>query len=130
VIFFVEVLARRAGFHRKQLLQLASKMRFLSVQLHTLLEGDLWRELAVHANALATRLGEGLGGLPGAALTPPVETTAVFAALRVAAIAPLQAHPHFHRWDPARSIARLMTSWDTMPADVDAFLAAAADTLS
>jgi threonine aldolase len=125
VIFFDPEIARRAGFHRKQLLQLASKMRFLAVQLSALLDGELWRELALHANAMASRLGDGLASLPGVALTQPVETNAVFAALPPAAIAPLQARAHFHVWDSARSIARLMTAWDTDPADVDAFLAAA-----
>ena len=105
-------------------------MRFLAVQLSALLEAELWRELALHANGMASRLGEGLARLPGVALVQPVETNAVFATLPPAAIAPLQAHGHFHVWDPARSIARLMTAWDTAPTDVDAFLAAARQTLA
>ncbi|HUH02027.1 MAG TPA: beta-eliminating lyase-related protein [Kofleriaceae bacterium] len=129
VIFFDPELARRAGFHRKQLMQLASKMRFLAVQIETRLEGELWRELASHANAMARRLGDGLAALPGITLTQPVETNAVFAALPPAAVAPMQAAGYFHMWDAARSIVRLMTAWDTEPAEVDAFLAAARQTL-
>jgi threonine aldolase len=129
VIFFDPELARRAGFHRKQLMQLASKMRFLAVQIETLLEGELWRELASHANAMARRLGDGLAALPGVTLTQPVETNAVFAALPPTAIAPMQAAGYFHMWDAARSIGRLMTAWDTEPAEVDAFLTAARQTL-
>lgn len=105
-------------------------MRFLSVQIETLLEGELWRELASHANAMARRLGDGLNSIPDITLTQPVETNAVFAALPPAVIAPMQAAGYFHVWDAARSIARLMTAWDTEPAEVDAFLAATRQTLA
>ena len=42
---------------RKQSMQLASKMRFVSAQLLALLEGDLWRRAAGHANAMARAAG-------------------------------------------------------------------------
>src|SRR3954447_16964961 len=44
------------AWRRKQHAQLASKMRFLSAQVVALLEGDLWRRCAEHANAMARRL--------------------------------------------------------------------------
>ena len=45
---------------RKLSMQLASKMRFVSVQLEALLAGDLWLRNARHANAMAQRLAEGV----------------------------------------------------------------------
>ena len=45
---------------RKLSMQLASKMRFVSVQFEALLAGDLWLRNARHANAMARRLAEGV----------------------------------------------------------------------
>ena len=56
VVFLRPELADGFEFVRKQLGQLASKMRFLSAQFEALLQGDLWRENAGHANAMAARL--------------------------------------------------------------------------
>src|SRR5919206_230048 len=53
------------AWRRKQHAQLASKMRFLSAQVVALLEGDLWRRCAEHANAMARRLAEGAAAVPG-----------------------------------------------------------------
>ncbi len=129
VIFFDREVAARAHYYRKQTGQLASKMRFLAVQMAALLEGDLWRELAANANAMARRLADGLAPLPGVSLAQPVESNAVFVALPPEAIAPLQAQSPFYVWDPARSVARLMAAWDTEAGDVDAFVATAAEIL-
>lgn len=126
VIWFDEDAARRAAYYRKQGMQLASKMRFLAAQITALLTDELWRELARHANAMARRLADGIDAVGGIELVQPVETNAVFARLPPEAVAPLQQHAYFHMWDPAASIARLMTAWDTQPDEVDAFAAAAA----
>ncbi len=58
-------------FLRKQAMQLASKMRFLSAQLLALYDGELWRENAAHANAMAARLHAALDGV--VEFTQPVE---------------------------------------------------------
>ena len=60
VVFLRSELAGRYPFVRKQGMQLASKMRFVSAQLLRLLENDLWRETAGHANAMARRLADGV----------------------------------------------------------------------
>src|SRR4051812_8583036 len=67
------------AWRRKQHAQLASKMRFLSAQVVALLEGDLWRRCAGHANAMARRLAERAGAVPGVTLTREVHANAVFA---------------------------------------------------
>ncbi len=126
VILFDSQLATRAAFHRKQAMQLGSKMRFIAAQFDAFFEHDLWRELALHANAMSSRLGKGIERQTSLSLVRPVETNAVFVKLPPELIKPLQEHATFHIWDPAQSVARLMTAWDTQADDVDRFVAAAA----
>ena len=64
-VFFRPESAAGYLYARKQGTQLASKMRFISAQLLRLFEGELWRETAGHANAMARRLGEAVGAVPG-----------------------------------------------------------------
>lgn len=108
---------------RKQHMQLASKMRFLSAQFLALVEDELWLTNASHANAMATRLERGLASVPGVEVVYPVQADAVFARLARKHIAELQRTWTFHVWDESRSIVRWMTSFDTQDSDVDAFLA-------
>lgn len=67
---------------RKLSMQLASKMRFVSVQLEALLAKDLWLRNARHANAMAQRLAAGVRGLDGVEILYPVQANAVFARLQ------------------------------------------------
>jgi threonine aldolase len=126
VVFFDPAHAEAFRFIRKQGMQLASKMRFVAAQFDALLGTDLWLRNARHANAMARRLGLGLGAVPGVSVTQPVEANAVFAILPRHAIAPLQAEAYFHIWDERRDEVRLMASFDTTPDDVDRFVEAAA----
>jgi len=109
---------------RKQGMQLASKMRYISAQLDALLRGDLWLRAAEHANAMARRLADGVAGLPGVRITQPVEANGVFAILPPAATARLQEDWPFYVWNDTTGEVRWMTAWDTVPDDVDAFAAA------
>jgi threonine aldolase len=114
------------GFHylRKQSLQLASKMRFLSAQLEALLTNDLWRRNARQANAMAARLAGAVTGIDGVRITRPVQANAVFAQLNAQAIATLQQQFDFYTWDESADEVRWMCSWDTTERDVDEFVAA------
>jgi threonine aldolase len=125
VVFLKPGLASAFPWLRKQNLQLASKSRFLAAQFEAWLGGDLWREIAQHANQMARRLAEGLREVPGVEISRPVETNAVFARFPAAWIEPLRKTAPFYVWDRERSEVRLMIAWDTRPADVDAFVAAA-----
>ncbi len=126
VLFFDRSLAAEAAWARKQAMQLASKMRFLSAQFLAYLEDDLWRELATQANAMAARLAGACSAVPGLSLVAPVDCNMLFAKLPAGAIAPLQERFPFHLWDASASIVRWLTAFDTTPADVDAFAAAIA----
>lgn len=118
----------KALYIRKQAMQLASKMRFLSAQFVALLEGDLWRRNAAHANRMAGRLAVGARRLPGVQICYPVEANAVFAVLPTAeVVATLQHDYPFYVWDESRSQVRWMTSFDTTELDVDTFLGRLAD---
>ena len=108
-------------YRRKQAMQLASKMRYVSAQLDALLAGDLWQRAAAHANAMARRLADAVGHLPGLTVTQPVEANAVFAILAPEATERLQRDWPFHIWDDNTGEVRWMCGWDTPPEDVDAF---------
>lgn len=111
-------------FLRKQQMQLASKMRFLSAQFGALLDDELWLRNARHSNAMARRLAAGVAELPGVMLRYPVQSNAVFAILDDARIKELQRDRSFHVWNENERVVRWMTAFDTSADDVDAFIAA------
>ena len=113
-----------APFQRKQLLQLASKMRFLAAQFDGLLENGIWLRNARQSNAMAQRLAGGLRGIPGVSVRQAVQSNAVFADLDPRVIGPLQHDWGFYVWDDQQHTVRLMAAFDTDAADVDVFLAA------
>jgi len=134
VVFLRPGLGEGFEFVRKQGMQLASKTRFLSAQLEAQLgEGDLWRRTAEHANAMARRLGEGVGPLEGVDLVHPVEANGVFARIPRKAIDILMAdlpgdHP-FYVWDEAADVVRWLCSWDTTEQDVEDLIEAVVQAL-
>lgn len=116
-----------ATYHRMQLLQAASKMRFMSAQFDALLTDELWRSNAGQANAMAARLADAVSDVPGLRLAYPVQANGVFAVLPREHAARLQEDWNFHIWaglSAEESVVRWMTSWDTSEADVDTFAAA------
>ncbi|WP_327249644.1 threonine aldolase family protein [Streptomyces sp. NBC_01320] len=117
--------AVRAMKHlRKLSMQLASKMRFVSVQLEALLAGDLWLRNARHANAMAQRLAEGVRAVDGVEILYPVQANAVFARLPHDVSERLQKRFRFYFWDETAGDVRWMCSFDTTEDDVDAFVLA------
>lgn len=127
VVFFKRALAESFAYRRMKGGHLFSKMRFLSAQLEAYLTDGLWLRNARHANAMAGRLAEGLRGLPGVEFVHPVEANEVFVRLPEPMIAGLLAQGfEFYRWGgPAAREVRLVTAFNTDPADVEAFLSAA-----
>lgn len=109
---------------RMQSMQLASKMRYPAAQFVALLEGDLWRRNAEQANAMATRLADGVRELPDLRITQSVQANAVFATLPAEVIPGLQSVMPFHIWDPTINEVRWVCSWDTTSQEIDAFIEA------
>jgi threonine aldolase len=122
VVFFDPAKADSLRFRRKRGGHLLSKHRFVAAQLDAYLTGDLWLHNARHANAMASRLGNGLTALPGARLIHPVEGNEVFVELTETVIERLGAAGFgFYRWGEA-PVLRFVTAFDTDPTAVDALL--------
>ena len=134
VVFCNPELGESFTFTRKQLGQLASKMRFISAQFDALLSDELWLANARHANSMAARLASAVGEIDGVEISYPVEANGVFARLSRAAIDRLlellPGEQPFYIWDDAVDEVRWMCAWDTEPGDVDAFAAAVAEALA
>src|SRR5690242_5879809 len=64
VVFFDKELAQDFLYLRKQGMQLASKMRFISAQFDALFADDLWLKSAQHANRMARLLQKELREIP------------------------------------------------------------------
>ena len=128
VVFVAPELAEGVAFLRKQTLQLASKGRFLAAQVDALLEGELWRELAGHANAMAARLAAAVGDV--VEITQAVQANVVFALLPPDVTVALRARWPFYVWSARTGEVRWMCSWDTTADEVDAFAAAVRAALS
>ncbi|WP_329287076.1 threonine aldolase family protein [Streptomyces sp. NBC_00691] len=115
---------------RKLSMQLASKMRFVSVQLEALLAKDLWLRNARHSNAMAQRLAAGVRELDGVEILYPVQANAVFARLPQEVTRRLQERFRFYFWDESAGDVRWMCAFDTTEDDVDAFLQALKEELA
>ncbi len=121
IIFFEPKLARDFKYVRKQGMQLASKMRFISVQFEALLANDLWLKNARHSNRMAKLLEREIGKIPGVRVMYEVEANGVFVQIPRGAIAKLQKRYFFYVWDQEESVVRWMCSFDTTEEDVKRF---------
>jgi threonine aldolase len=121
VVFFDKKLARDFKFLRKQGMQLASKMRFISAQFEALLSNNLWQKSAEHANHMAQLLKKEVSPIPGLKIVYPVEANGVFAQVPAAAIPKLQERYFFYVWSEEESVVRWMCSFDTTEDDIRQF---------
>jgi len=128
VVIFDPAKAWEFELRRKRAGHLFSKHRYLSAQMLAYLTDDLWLSLARDANRVAARMGKGIAAIPGVSLLHPVDANIVFAAFPRAAHERAQAagaayYPMADLSDTEATPARLVCSWSTTEADVDAFLA-------
>ena len=123
VVFLNPAAATGSEFIRKQVTQLASKMRYLAAQFNALLTDDLWLQLGLQANGLARTLHGEVSGLSGVDAGPAPAVNSIFPCLAPELIKPLQEWSFFWDWDPSINQVRWMTGWDTTPDDVAAFAA-------
>src|SRR5436190_20957534 len=120
LIFFRKELAAATQYRRKRAGHLLSKGRYMAAQILAMLEDDIWLRNARAANEAATRLAEAAGG---ERLLLPVEANEVFIRVSPDEAAALRGQGFdFYDWGPGE--ARLVTAWDSHPADVDALAAA------
>jgi threonine aldolase len=121
VVFFHPELAENFLFVRKQGMQLASKMRYMSVQMEALLTNDLWRRNAEHANRMARLLEEEVRKSPRVKIVYPVEANGVFAKIPREAVQKIQERYFFYVWNEDEPVVRWMCSFDTTEEDVRQF---------
>jgi len=121
VVFFRAELADDFSFLRKQGMQLASKMRFMSAQMEALLTNNLWRRNAEHANRMARLLEQEIKKIPRVTVVYPVDANGVFAQIPPAAIPKIHERYFFYVWSDEESIVRWMCSFDTTEEDVKQF---------
>lgn len=112
-------------FHRKGTGHLLSKHRFVAAPFEAVLRTGAWLTHARHANAMASQLAQKLAAI-GYELPHPTEANAVFVRLPPEADAYLQSKGYgYYQFGP-NGLMRLMCSFNTTAADVDALAADAA----
>jgi threonine aldolase len=121
VVFFRPELARDFLFVRKQGMQLASKMRYMSAQMEALLTNDLWKRNADHANRMARLLEQEIKKIARVKVVYPVEANGVFAQIPREAVQKIQERYFFYVWSEGESVVRWMCAFDTTEEDVRAF---------
>ncbi|MFW6290609.1 MAG: threonine aldolase family protein, partial [Mariniphaga sp.] len=122
IVYFRPELVPDVKFFRKQAMQLASKMRYISAQFLAYFEDDLWKKSAAHANKMAAKLYESVAKIPQIKVTQAVQANGVFAIVPPEIIEPLQEAYFFYMWDENKSEVRWMTSFDTTEEDIDGFV--------
>jgi threonine aldolase len=121
VCFLRPGLSDNFKYIRKQGMQLASKMRFISAQYIAYFRKELWKKLAMHSNSMAQLLFSKVKDLEGIKITQPVQANGVFVILPDEIAKILQERYFFYPWDDNMSEYRWMTSWDTSEDDIEKF---------
>jgi threonine aldolase len=123
VCFLKKGISNDFRYIRKQGMQLASKMRFISAQYLAYFSNNLWRRNAAHSNSMALILAEKMKNLNTIRITQPVQSNGVFAIIPKEVAEKVSRKYFFYPWNELTSEYRLMTSWDTKEEDIDDFVA-------
>jgi threonine aldolase len=107
---------------RKQSMQLASKMRFISAQYISYFKDELWKKNASHSNNMAQLLANKVKIIKGITITQKVQANAIFVTLSQVVAEAVMKQYFFYPWDEKKSEYRWMTSWDTTEEDIDQFV--------
>ena len=121
IIFFNKEHAWDFKYRRKQGMQLASKMRFISAQFERYLTDNLCLELATHSNAMAKILEKEIRSIPDIVITQPVQSNMVFAIIPKEITEALQKEFFFYVRNEIRNEVRWMCAWDTTEEDIRGF---------
>ncbi len=122
VCFLKPGLSENFKYIRKQGMQLASKMRFISAQFIAYFRDALWKKCASHANEMARILAGELEKVEGIKITQKVESNGVFVIMPQNVAESVRKEYFFYPWNEAISEYRLMTSWDTEQRDIEEFV--------
>jgi threonine aldolase len=116
----------QAGRVRKQAMQLHSKSAFLAAQFDAFLDDDVWRANAAHANGMAQLLARLITQRADAIrITRRVDANAVFVRFPTPQVlaAVQQTYSSLGEWAPPNPEVRLMCSYATTAAQVEALVA-------
>lgn len=122
ICFLRPELSANFKYIRKQGMQLASKMRFISAQYLGYFQDDLWKKLATHANSMAQILTGKLEHINGLQITQKVESNGIFIIIPQQVAERVRKQYFFYPWNENTSEYRLMTSWDTTEEDIENFV--------
>jgi threonine aldolase len=122
VCFLRPGLSEGFKYIRKQGMQLASKMRYISAQYIEYFRDDLWKTCAGHSNAMAVKLAERISEIKDIRITQPVQSNGVFVIIPHVVAEKVRQKYFFYPWNETISEYRLMTSWDTSEDDIEQFI--------
>ena len=122
ICFLKPGLSNDFKYIRKQGMQLASKMRFISAQYIGYFRNDLWKQCASNSNAMAKMLGDKLKQIPEVTVTQKVQSNGIFVVMPADIAEKMRGHYFFYPWDEKRSEWRLMCSWDTEEEEIENFI--------
>ncbi len=123
ICFLRPGLSNNFKYIRKQGMQLASKMRYISAQYLAYFRNELWKECASNSNSMAALLADRLKEFKQITITQKVQSNGVFVIMDEKVAKRMQSQYFFYPWDEKRSEYRLMTSWDTEKEDIENFAA-------
>ena len=123
ILFLNKKLGEDFKYVRKQGMQLASKMRFISAQFERYLTDNLWYKNAEHSNKMAKLLESKIKEIPQIKITQKVEANGVFAIFpNRNLIEDLTKEYFFYDWDESKNEVRWMCSFDTQEEDIVSFV--------
>ncbi|WP_405965495.1 low specificity L-threonine aldolase [Streptomyces sp. NBC_00723] len=123
IVSFEPAVTAELAFRAKRAGQLTSKMRFQTAQIDAYLTDGLWLDNARQANAMATRLGDGLKAIPDTGLLAVPQANIVFCRLpqRVTEALLAEGYAFYHdRWEPGT--VRFVTAFSHSAEDIDQLL--------
>lgn len=118
LVIFNQHLQEGSDHFQKQMLQLLSKMRYLSAQYIPFFKNNLWHTLATQANQKAQEIASIIKSTPGLSLSYPVETNQIFFTAPASWIPLIQEKIFCHSWDSEKNEVRFIASWNTSEQDI------------
>ena len=119
LVIFNQDFQEGADHLQKQMLQLPSKMRYLSAQYLPFFKNDLWHKLASQANQKAQEINAILKSIPQLRLSYPVQTNQIFFTTPASWISLIQEKILCHLWDAEKYELRFIASWNTTSDEVE-----------
>jgi threonine aldolase len=122
IISFNPEIDEKLAYIRKQGMQLASKMRYVSAQFLEYLSNDLWKVNANKANEMTAVLYKSLKEFSEIQFMASVDANIIFAYLPPQWVEELSQKHHFYVMDSDQGLIRLVTSFDTEITEIEAFI--------